>query len=80
MLLPLYGFVEGDTLGLLILAHDDDTVARLADRLSAAARVRVAPREGMQVVYRGRVLAPEQSLTAAGLSALERVDLVTTVT
>jgi hypothetical protein len=29
-MIPLYGFLEGDTLGLLILAAPDDTMAKLA--------------------------------------------------
>lgn len=75
-LLPLYGFVEGDTLGLLVLAYDDDTVGRLAERLTRAAALRVAPKPGARVVHAGRVLDPRVTLAAAGIEALDRVDLV----
>ena len=47
-MIPLYGFLEGDLLGLLILARDDDTAAQLAERLQSAAAVRVPHREGRE--------------------------------
>jgi len=75
-LIPLYGFVEGDTLGLLVLAYKSDTVAVLGERLQQSSRVRVALRDRVKVVYRGRVLEPGLTLETAGVSALERVDLV----
>ena len=43
MLVPLYGFLAGDTLGLLVLVHSEDRVGAIADRLQMAASVRVAP-------------------------------------
>lgn len=75
MLMPLYGFVRGDTLGLLVLVHDSDTVADLARSLSQAASLRVRT-DGRAIVYRnGRALDPELTVLEAGFSALERVDL-----
>ena len=41
--IPLYGFVEGDTLGVVVLARSEDTVRALAARLLEAAALRVAP-------------------------------------
>ena len=76
MLVPLHGFVRGDTVGLLVLVHDTDTIATLATTLMAAAAVRLPPAPRARV-YRGSVeLSPEQTVARAGLSALERVDLV----
>ena len=74
-LIPLYGFLEGDTIGLLMLGHGSDTVAQLAERLVASASVRVAPREKLRVRCAGRVLDPEMTLREAGLTALERFDV-----
>ena len=76
MLVPLYGFLHGDTLGLLVLVHDHETVADVAARLQESAAVRVPPRARVRVVWRGRALPPESTVAQAGLTALERVDVV----
>lgn len=75
-MIPLYGFLRGDTLGLLVLARETDTVATLGERLQQAARLRVRPRADVRVVYRGRVLDPKQTLAAAKVRALDRFDVV----
>ena len=75
-LIPLYGFVHGDTLGLLVLVRSNDTVRTLAASMQQAASVRVAPRERTAVFAAGRRLDPESTVAAAGLTPLERVDLV----
>ena len=76
MLVPLYGFVQGDTLGLLVLVPEDETVRDVAERLQQAAAVRVAPRPRVHVYFRGQRLDPALTVTAAGLASLERVDVV----
>lgn len=76
MLVPLYGFLKGDSIGLLVLVHDTDTVAEIARKLQRAAAVRVAPAPRVSVQHAGRVLAPELTVAGAGLSALDRVDVV----
>ena len=76
MLVPLYGFLQGDTSGLLILAHDTDSIETLAKKLASAARVRVPIRESMQVRFQGKRLSPDLTVAQAGLSELERFDLV----
>jgi len=76
VLVPLHGFVRGDTVGLLVLVHDTDTIAELAQMLVAAAAVRLAPAPRSRV-YRGSVeLEPSDTVAHAGLTALERIDLV----
>ena len=74
--MPLYGFLKGDSIGLLVLVHDTDTVAEIARKLQQAAAVRVLPSPRARVYHQGRVLAPELTVAGAGLSALERVDVV----
>jgi toluene monooxygenase system protein B len=79
MLVPLYGFLQGDTLGLLILVRDVDTIAELADNLAQAAAVRVAAPGRKRVFHEGRELDPTLTVARAGLSALDRVDVVAEV-
>jgi hypothetical protein len=75
-LTPLYGFLEGDTLGLLVLAYKSDTIAQLAERLQQSARVRVAHRKSVKLLYKGRVLEPGLTVETAGIEPLERFDVV----
>ncbi len=70
-MMPLYGFLEGDTMGLLVLVDDHGTVADLVRDLNRAAACRVAPRHGGRVLYKGHVLDPTTTLAAAGFSALD---------
>jgi hypothetical protein len=74
-MIPLYGFLEGDTLGLLILATEQDTAAELARKLQDAAALRVAPARDARVWIHGRRLEPSITVAAAGLSALDRFDV-----
>ena len=76
MLVPLYGFLQGDTIGLLVLAEDTDTIADVAAKLQQAAAVRVAPTPRADVYYNGERLAPELTVSQVGLEALERVDVI----
>ncbi|HEX5100004.1 MAG TPA: toluene-4-monooxygenase system B family protein [Polyangiaceae bacterium] len=75
-LVPLYGFVQGDTLGLLVLVRTTDTVAQLAAVLQEAASMRVVPSSEFFVRHRHARLAPTVTIAAAGLTALDRVELV----
>ena len=75
MPLPLYGFMEGDTIGLLILADEQESVRSLAGKLRDAASLRVDGRGDMEVVYRGSVLDPESTLAQADVKPLQRFDL-----
>jgi len=76
MLIPLYGFAQGDSLGLLVLVQDTDTIATLAATLAQAASVRVRPARHSRVCHAGKILDPEATVGASGLTALARVDLV----
>jgi hypothetical protein len=75
MLLPLYGFMEGDTIGLLILADESESVRSLAGRLRDAASLRVDGSSCGQVVYRGIALDPDSTLAQANFKPLQRFDL-----
>jgi hypothetical protein len=74
-MIPLYGFLEGDTLGLLVLAAEEDTAAELARKLQAAAALRVAPADGLRVWARGQRLEANVTVASSGLQALDRFDV-----
>lgn len=76
MLVPLFGFLRGDTIGLVVLVHDYQTVADIAAVLREAATVRVAPRGPASVYFQGRRLAPDLTIAKSGLRALDRIDVV----
>ncbi len=76
MLIPLYGFLQGDTIGLLVLVHDHQTIADVAANLQRAAEMRVKPSARARVYRDGKLLDPTITVAAAGLSALERVDVI----
>lgn len=76
MLIPLYGFLEGDTLGLLILVEEHETVHDLATKLQQAASVRVAYQARIEVRYKDRVLDPHYTIAQAEFLPLERFDVV----
>jgi hypothetical protein len=77
MAIPLYAFVRGDTLGLVVLVGDTESVDDLAARLARAAAPRVVLNGQLRVVHRGKILPGLLSLREAGVVALDRVDLVT---
>jgi hypothetical protein len=74
-MIPLYGFLEGDTLGLLVLAQESTTIAEVAARLRAAASVRAGWEGEATVVHDGRELEPNATVAGAALRPLDRVDV-----
>jgi hypothetical protein len=76
MPIPLYGFLQGDTIGLLILAEGSDTLEVVAQKLQDAASLRVAGRERVLVIYNGKTIDPTMTVAQAGLQALDRFDVI----
>lgn len=76
MLVPLYGFLQGDSIGLIVLVHDHQTIADAAAVLQQAASVRVPQKTDPKVYHEGRLLDPKRTISEAGLTPLERIDLV----
>jgi hypothetical protein len=76
MLVPLYGFLRGDTIGMVVLVHDHQTIGDVAAVLQQAASVRVKPASRARVYVGGHPLDPAITVKAAGLGALDRVDVV----
>ena len=65
-MIPLYGFLEGDTIGLLVLAQSDDSIREIAGKLQAAARLRVAIDGPVKVLYGGRTPSDDELRKMAG--------------
>lgn len=74
--MPLLAVLRGDAIGMVVLMQDDQTVAELARTVQEAACVYVARARPAEVYFHGVALDPEATLTAAGLAALDRVDVV----
>jgi len=75
MPLPLYGFREGDTIGLLIMAEERETVGDLAQKLQEAASLRVPPADDVELFHGNRKLDFAMTLEQAGFTALDRFDV-----
>jgi hypothetical protein len=76
MPIPLYGFLEGDTLGLVVLAEESETILELARQLQDAAGIRVARQEHVELVYDGNTIDSTRTVAEAGLQALDRFDVI----
>jgi hypothetical protein len=74
--IPLYGFLQGDTLGLLILVDPEAPTRTLAEQLVAAASVRVKVEPPVHVVFEGRVVDPRVTVARAGMKPLDRFEVV----
>jgi hypothetical protein len=75
MIVPLYGFVQGDTIGLVVLAHSDTTGAQIVAQLSDAASVRVDPTGPWTLLARGGEVPLDKTVEELALGPFERVDL-----
>jgi hypothetical protein len=76
MTIPLYGFLQGDTVGLLILADETESVETLAQKLQDAASLRVRGNSHFHVVYNEKVIDPVSTVAQAGLQPLDRFDVI----
>jgi hypothetical protein len=75
-MIPIYGFLKGDTIGLLMLADPEESVMDVARRLQRAASVRVPMRDQIKVYYRNNILEPNLTVKEIGFEPLERFDVV----
>ena len=74
--LPLYAFVAGDTMGVVVLGRPEKTVGDLAENLLRATGVRVKRRGSFHIMHHDRILDPQATLGTQGLRLLDRIDLV----
>lgn len=76
MLVPLYGFVQGDTMGVLVLAQDDMSVADVMQKLVQATSLRAGDEHPTFALFaHGRRLDERQTVSQCRLVALDRIDL-----
>jgi hypothetical protein len=75
-MIPLYGFLQGDCIGLLVLAEECDTAADLAEKLQSAARIRVRARAKVKVVFQGVIISSQTTVSEAQMGALDRFDVI----
>jgi Toluene-4-monooxygenase system protein B (TmoB) len=75
-MIPLYGFLEDDCMGLLVLAEETDTASDLAEKLQSAARIRVKAEPKVKVVYQGVVMTPQTTVAQAQMGPLDRFDVI----
>lgn len=76
MLVPLYGFLAGDVVGVVVLVHDHQLVADIAACLQEAALPRVARAARVAVLWRGTRLDPGARIADTGIEALDRIDVI----
>jgi hypothetical protein len=75
MLVPIYTFLKGDTLGLVVLTQDHVSIAQLAKNALEAAAMRIRPMPNPVVRFNGVVLDPQLTVAQAGIAALDRIDV-----
>ena len=75
-MIPVHGFLEGDTLGILLLLDEHETLASVVEKAQRSSRLRVAPRRDLRVVHRGVVLELDKRVAETPIAALERIDVV----
>ena len=74
-MIPLYAFLEGDTIGLLLLAMPEDSCDDLVKRLIQMARSRVAAVGPYTLEFRGKAQLGSITVSELGLAPLDRVDV-----
>ena len=75
-MIPVYGFVQGDTLGLVVLVDKGDTVRAVSDRLQDSASVRVARRAHVRVLHEGNAVDASATMAWLGVRPLDRIDVL----
>ena len=73
---PLYGWVQGDSVLVVVLAREDQTVRELVELLCQAVAVRVAVVAPGFALLRGKRLDPDTSVRGAGIEPLDRIDVM----
>jgi hypothetical protein len=76
MPIPLYGFLQGDTLGLVILADEEETVQSVTRKLQDAGSLRVVGKDHVRLIYNDKEMDPALTVAQARFQALDRIDVV----
>ena len=75
MLVPLYGLLEGDTMALVIFAHDDWTMDDIVEHMRRSGGARVSRPETLAVFHGGARLQARATVRQSGLRPLDLVHL-----
>jgi hypothetical protein len=73
--IPIYGFLEGDTIGLLVLADENEPLAAVVDKLRASARLRAEIEGQVELFLCGHSLDLTGTVAQAGITPLDRIDV-----
>ncbi len=74
-MIPVYAFLEGDTIALLLLATSSDTCDSLVRKLLQMAKARVRPEGEYILLLNGKKQSGEASIKDMELSPLDRIDV-----
>jgi len=77
-MMPVYGFLEGDTLGILLFAYADETVGSLANKLQLSSKFRVPVMKKPALIFKGAELDQNLLISSTSIQALDRVDVIET--
>jgi len=70
-MIPIYGFLQGDTIGVLVFAYPNETANDLINKVQKAAAIRVKPKVGMKLIYKERSVEAHLTVTEMGIQPLE---------
>lgn len=70
-MIPVYGFLQGDTIGLLLFAYERETAADLIRKLQNSAAIRVKPRLAMDLLYKNQIIEKKSTVLEMGLQPLD---------
>jgi hypothetical protein len=76
-MIPVYAFLEGDSLGLLIFTYEEETVVALAEKVRTSARCRVNPGTARQlsVFLEGKELDRFAKVHECGITPLSIIEV-----
>lgn len=75
-MIPLYAFLQGDTIGLLILVYPHEKIKEVAKKLIVSARTRVTPSDPLEVYCGNKKLILDKTVAESGLLALDKIEVV----
>ena len=76
LMIPVYGFLEGDSLGLLIFAYEYDSISELANKVAAAASVRVLMEGPFTLKFAGENIEDSLTVKELGLQPLDMIEVI----
>lgn len=70
-MIPIYGFLERDTIGLLIFAYPNETAMDLIKKVQQSAAVRVSPQRGLNLKFNDKIIDPKMTVEDIGFKPLD---------